>query len=221
METETNTQPLTLAEVWRPLMQLCIRLMSKNGRNWLDALNKFLRKEEVWVVSKWKIWALARVGSKKPIKEIINAIISNGYELGDNDIDNLSEIELEFNSKEEDVYLAIVTPKDLGLKPGFTYGKFFEVALKQGLDFCLSGDVFEIVSQNSYKLSQETVSFAMNPIPKMRHRDYFVYYITFSLHYGRDESYNFWTRGLVFRDKLSHPGCENEKFIFRIRKKIY
>lgn len=217
---ENNTQ-LTLREILRPLMQFCVHLMGKNGREWLDAFKRFLRKEEAWIYSgKWKIWTLARMGFKKPLQELVTTITNQGFKISYSDhypMDLfLLEKDLKFNEIEEDVYFTTVSPKELGLKPGYTHRQVVDNAVKQGLETCFSGDIIEILAQGRHSL-EEGQSFwvGMEPItintqPAMfciaKHKEY--------CHFG------YWNGDL--KTKFTYPAnCQDHRYIFRIKRKKY
>ena len=221
METETNTQKLTLAEVLRPLAQLCINLAGKNGRNWFEALKRFLRKEEIWVLIKWKLWIVVKIGTLKPNDQLISLIKKNGIELGKHEEGFLKAI-LEFSPREEMAYYTIISPADLGLKK-FTLGEFYKKAFNQGLDLCLSGDVFEIISQDNCKLEkEESVFFAMRPVKMPTASGIGFYDAIFYFLHSWNDTYNLWDcTGPSTTENLLGHGNTQMKFVFRIRKKEY
>ena len=166
---DTNTQ-VTLSEARGPLDQLNENLSGKNGREWLNAFKRFLRKEHPWVNTKWKIWTIARMGTKKPLADLVTTIKSRGYTIRYSDfipLDLLSlEKTLKFNEIEEDVYFALISPKDLGLKPGWTKRKFLDALPKNGLSPLLSGDILEILAQGHERLIKgvRSLDVGMEPI---------------------------------------------------------
>ncbi len=217
---EDNTQKLTLAEVLRPLAQLCINLAGKNGRNWLEAFKKFLRKGDPWFISRWKVWTVAKTGIKMPLTELISVIKKRGYTIrysADYSLDlHLLEETLKFNEKEEEIYFTITTPRELGLKPGWTKRKLLDASLKNGLAPCLSGDIIEIIAQSKdqIKKGDDTLTVAMEPITIENSSANFcigVYDSRYSLGYLNGDLEQIW----------DYPANVDNKHIFRIQKKQY
>ena len=160
-----NTQEqITLVEILRPIIKLLTHFIGKDGREWLNAFNRFLRKEGVWLIQyNWKVWRFARVGMKKSLSELIKFMPLHGYQFRpDTGFPNfklytasrLHEIGLNFNIEEEDVYFTTVSPRKLGLKESFSVRELLEAASKRGLDLCLSGDLFELIAQGYCSLSR-------------------------------------------------------------------
>ena len=148
-----NTQNVTLAEIVRPLMQFLVRLIGKDGRFWLEAFKRFLRKENPWIISnRWEIVLLAKVGLRKTIPELVASLTDKGFKIFYSDTTPLNLLknspeEITFNPTEEEVYFTFASPKDLGLKPGWTLREFLDASMISGLTPCLSGDILEIIDQ--------------------------------------------------------------------------
>jgi hypothetical protein len=162
---KNDTQKLTLAELLRLLAQLLFRLSGKNGAEWYYAFKRFLRKENPWISTKWKVWRIINVCTKKPIEEIIDLMKANGYVPG-NWEKELKEIEpiITYSKVEENVYFASVTPRQVGILKPYTLREFYDRASKQGLDLCFYGDFLSICCFDNQGLEKgEWQSAAMEP----------------------------------------------------------
>ncbi len=217
-----NTQEITLEEYTRLLGEFHKRLTGENARDWLDAFKRFLRKEEPWIISsRWKknIWTQARMGLKRPLKELVNTILSQGFKIFLNEYNPIDLFKIEedliFNDKEEDFYFAAISPRELGLRPGnWNKRQLLDAAKVQGLDPCLSGDILEILSQGAFKLvlGEPGFDIGMEPIVInrglstfciARYKDY--------LHLG--------THNGDLHQNYPYLGNVDNKHIFRIRRK--
>lgn len=162
-----EVQELTPKEILRPLSQLNEKLMSDDGRQWLEAFNRFLRKQECWVISsKWKIWKTALIGTERPIAEMFELAKANGYHIDKSFEGKGSNFEplLAYPNAEEEVYFACVTPKELKFKNSFTLRQVYERAAEEGLDMCFSGDALYVAAFDKEKIKEgDSVVFAHKP----------------------------------------------------------
>lgn len=212
-----NTQKLTLAEVLRPLAQLCLNLSGKNGLIWLNALTRFLRKENPWLnLDKWKVWTYATMGLRIPLAEMVQSLVDQGFKIQYSEhypMDLLViEDQLEFSPIENYIVaFALVSPKDLGLKPGWTKRQLLDTAKRRGLEPMLSGDIIEILFQKRYELRKydKAIDIAMEPIKINNGPAMFciVQYETKHLGYHNGD----------LAQKWDYPGNVNNKHLFRIR----
>lgn len=83
-----NNTPLTVREIHGPYVQLLTNLQGKNGRMWLDALNRFNRMENPF---EKKTISIERVSTFDPV-----AFIGNGWSIVEQDERSLklSEVDL-------------------------------------------------------------------------------------------------------------------------------
>ncbi len=221
MFNKNNTQLLTLAEVWRPLSQFFVMLAGPSGREWLNAFKRFLRKEHPWISTRWKIWTVARMGMGIPLFKLMDTIKSRGYHIRYSDtspeIDFFSlEKPIEFNKVDENVYFTLASPKELGLKPGWTRRELLDASLKNGLAHCLSGDIIEILAQRKERLDPNDerlhcLCVAMEPIKIEEHLSMFCIGV-----YKKGTYYSLGYHNGILTSKLYFPDNVNDKYIFRI-----
>jgi hypothetical protein len=145
-------------------------LLDKINRAWLNAFLfvKLLKKEGPW--PKWIVWTYATVGMKKSLTEMVNLIKERGLEIKYSDSIHLDlyaiEGWLKYNSTKEIFPFVIVTPKELGLNPGYSKREFYRVAAMRNLALCLSGDILEILAFGEFDLKENSGYYwvAMEPI---------------------------------------------------------
>lgn len=218
---KNDTQKLTLAEILRLLAQLLLRLSGKNGQEWYHAFKRFLRREHPWLDTKWKIWTVAKVGTKKPLSELEQMIRDRGFKIHYSEnypFDLLTlEDQLEFNPKEENVYFTLVSARQLGLKVNWTRRQLLDVSKKHGLTPCLSGDAIEIAAYGQEVLTQDkhSVVFAMEPVTIKGHSMFVIG------NYERlKEGYSFCYHNGSLTDVMNYePNLDNE-YLFRIVKPL-
>lgn len=214
-----NTQ-VTLSEAQGPLNQLNVNLSGENGRMWLDEFNKFLRKQQSWIIpSRWEknIWTKANIGTKKPLKILVDKILKRGFEISYSEHVPLDLLELEeqikFNDRKEEVYFAAVSPRELGLYPGnWTQRELLAAAPKYELEPCLSGDILEILADPKFDLEKinESLDIAMVPI-KIGNP------VMFAV--GKYENYHLGYLNGNLNQVYTYPGNVDNKYLFRTKKR--
>jgi hypothetical protein len=133
-----NTQ-LTLSEVQGPLNQLNVNLTGPEGRRWLSALNRFLRREgAAWDVRNFDVWKSVKLGTYKNISELKKALMDSGFKLISDDRTNLLLDEMDFSEVATiiEADLILVSVKELGFKKGATSEEVLERARELGLELC-------------------------------------------------------------------------------------
>lgn len=216
---QNNTQEITLREFLGPLAQFITNLMGKDGRSWLDAFNRFLRKEDAWISTKWKVWKIIQIGIKKSIDEKITTALVNGYVFQDNH-DMRKDLYFFGNkliSPEEDMCFASVSPKELGLKKGFTLQQVWDSGRRQGLELCHPGDTLDIISGNNFQLNKgESIAIAMEPYHLTA--DVKKYGIVFWIGRFSDNLYHLGVHNGVPTTVFDQPTHVDNKFLFRIAR---
>ena len=161
---KNSIEPIKLIEIIKPLIKFLNYLISSNGREWLNAFNRFLRKEAVWLTQdNWEVWRFAKIGMNKTFDQFIKLMILNGYGFRPDTgfpnyklytVDTLRSIGLNFRTEECDIYFVSITPRQLGLHEGFSVKELLDASSIRGLDVCFSGDLFELIAQGYCSLSE-------------------------------------------------------------------
>ncbi len=161
-----NTQ-LTLSEVKGPLDQLNKNLTGNDGRKWLSALNKFLRKEDPWNIKNFDVWKTVKLGTwslskQGRLSKLKNAIKKAGFKISAWTDDVLNNITLRIIKTEVD--LILVSVRELGFKDGAGYKEICHKALEFNLDLCPAEVGLQLRLQYPNQPKDECIRVAMEPI---------------------------------------------------------
>ncbi len=154
---------LTLHEVRGPFEDLFRKLSGEDGREWLMALNKFLRKENPWLKPGFQIWKTIEVGTHGSPESLSNAISSAGMGCTGDGYHNLWRIPL----SNLPLTLSLVRPsvEELGFPEGATLEEIYKSAQNQGLELCPAEVGPYLRMQYKKQPRKEYLNMAMEPLP--------------------------------------------------------
>jgi len=131
---------LTARDIHGPYSQLLTNLQGDGGRVWLNALNRFLRKENPWDGRKlFPLWKTVRLGEFKTIADVKRIYEEKGFSINWSADIILSHLDCEFSKEPKEIDLVLVTPRELGVEGEDGCAPYFCIlhALKlNGLESC-------------------------------------------------------------------------------------
>ena len=121
-----------LVELAGPLKDFLEKLAGPEGRRWLEAFKRFLRKEEPWPA--FPIWKTITIGTHKAVDKLKADLLANGFQISEWANDILNRITLA--AKKTKLDLVLVTVAELGFKDGAYLSDIYKRALEIGLELC-------------------------------------------------------------------------------------
>lgn len=126
---------IALCDARGPLNDLNDKLSGEEGKQWLDGLKRFLRKENPWVAPKtFPTWKKIRVGTDRSVDSLRSALRRDGFKISDWANDILGKISV--CPEEREVELVLVSGADLGQIEPESRKRIFERASEHGLERC-------------------------------------------------------------------------------------
>ncbi|MBI2475510.1 hypothetical protein HYV69_03745 [Candidatus Uhrbacteria bacterium] len=124
----------TLAEVAGPMKDFWTKLAGSDGTMWLTAFKRFLRKENPWASSKFRVIRTVTLGLHETPEAYEKALESAGFKISDWARNLLKKITC--SKKEVEVNLTSATIAELGLPNGGTTKEVYSAILAQGGQLC-------------------------------------------------------------------------------------
>ena len=154
-----NDTRLALSDAQGLLVDLLAKLCGKEGWLWLEALKKFLRKENPWE----KILRTIEIGTYSDVRALRQAIEASGAELGNWAGDVLNRTPL--SKSKQFLNLVVLSVKELGFPDGAQLQDIYEAATcNWGLELCPAEVGPQLRLQYLDQPEGEWLIIAMNPI---------------------------------------------------------
>ena len=128
---------VALRETRGPLKDLTDKLCGADGKAWLEALKRFLRKENPWART-WAVWKKIKLGTGLRTTEDFNKALFKVRNclIGPRAGSLMDAPSFTTNEEEEEVGLVVVSLSDLGFEKETKYSDICKRAQKLGLDLC-------------------------------------------------------------------------------------
>lgn len=155
-----------LAEVAGPLKDFAEKLGGEEGKEWLAAFKRFLRKEEPWPkVPEFPIWKTIKLGTGlKVAEDFRHALSDGGFRLSGWASGILGKPAFTAAGEETEVDLVRVAVGELGFRKGARRDQIYERAKELGLEVCPPEVGPQLRLQYQDQPNGEWILIAMEPI---------------------------------------------------------
>ena len=137
---------------------VCDLLEKLSDPEWVEALRKFLRKQNPWP----EVWKTIQIETYSSIAELRQALVDAGCRISDWADGILAKMALA--TEQMSIDLVIVTVAELGFPNGATLNQIYKAALKKGYLLCPSEVGPQLRLQYADQPMREWLLVAMEPI---------------------------------------------------------